>query len=73
MDFLYDDRTRELIAEVEAFMDGHVYPAEETFHAQIGRLEDAPVEIAAIRVPRACAARSAARSAGGGSSRSGCW
>ena len=40
MDFLYDDRTRELIAEVEAFMDGHVYPAEETFHAQIGRLEN---------------------------------
>jgi acyl-CoA dehydrogenase len=33
MDFDYSDRTRELIARIEAFMDAHVYPAEEERHA----------------------------------------
>ena len=32
MDFDYSDRTRDLIARVEAFMDAHVYPAEEERH-----------------------------------------
>ncbi|WP_019203260.1 acyl-CoA dehydrogenase family protein [Tsukamurella sp. 1534] len=40
MEFAYDDKTRELIAEVGAFMDSHVYPAEETFHRQLGELDD---------------------------------
>ncbi|WP_375288152.1 acyl-CoA dehydrogenase family protein [Sphingomonas sp.] len=33
MDFDYSDRTRDLIARIEAFMDAHVYPAEEERHA----------------------------------------
>jgi acyl-CoA dehydrogenase len=32
MDFDYSDKTRDLIARVEAFMDAHVYPAEEERH-----------------------------------------
>ncbi|GAB3126375.1 acyl-CoA dehydrogenase family protein [Tsukamurella serpentis] len=40
MDFAYDDRTRELIAEVSAFMDSYVHPAEETFHRQLDQLEN---------------------------------
>jgi acyl-CoA dehydrogenase len=37
MDFGYDERTRELIAELQAFMDEHVYPAEPVFEEQLDR------------------------------------
>ncbi len=40
MEFAYDAKTQELISEVEAFMDSHVYPAEETFHRQLAELEN---------------------------------
>ncbi|TWS25028.1 acyl-CoA dehydrogenase [Tsukamurella sputi] len=40
MEFAYDARTTELIGQVNDFMDSHVYPAEETFHRQLGELDD---------------------------------
>lgn len=40
MDFAYDAKTQELIAEVGAFMDSHVHPAEETFRRQLAELDD---------------------------------
>ncbi|MCA0155618.1 acyl-CoA dehydrogenase family protein [Tsukamurella sp. M9C] len=40
MDFAYDAKTTELIGQVNDFMDSHVYPAEETFHQQLGALEN---------------------------------
>jgi acyl-CoA dehydrogenase len=40
MDFAYDDKTKELIAELTAFMDSHVYPAERTFHEQLAALDN---------------------------------
>ncbi|CAM3206122.1 acyl-CoA dehydrogenase family protein [Tsukamurella hominis] len=40
MDFAYDAKTTELIGQVNDFMDSHVYPAEETFHQQLGSLEN---------------------------------
>ena len=35
MIFEHNDRTKELIARVEAFMDAHVYPAEAVYHQQM--------------------------------------
>ncbi len=35
MDFAYSARTKELQARVTAFMDEHVYPAEEAFHHEV--------------------------------------
>ena len=40
MDFSFDTRTQELLERVTAFMDEHVYPAEETFEHQLAQLED---------------------------------
>ncbi|CAM3741359.1 acyl-CoA dehydrogenase family protein [Tsukamurella strandjordii] len=40
MEFGYDAKTQELIAEVTSFMESHVYPAEETFHRQLGELDN---------------------------------
>ena len=39
MDFAYDARTQELIADLQAFMDEHVYPAEAVFEEQLDRAE----------------------------------
>ena len=35
MDFDYSPRQKEWMARVQAFMDAHVYPAEETYHKQM--------------------------------------
>jgi alkylation response protein AidB-like acyl-CoA dehydrogenase len=35
MDFDYSPKQKEWMARVQAFMDAHVYPAEETYHRQI--------------------------------------
>ncbi|MGE0582661.1 MAG: acyl-CoA dehydrogenase family protein [Steroidobacteraceae bacterium] len=35
MDFEYDARTRDLLARLTAFMDEHIYPRENEFHAQV--------------------------------------
>ncbi|HWA92276.1 MAG TPA: acyl-CoA dehydrogenase family protein [Rhizomicrobium sp.] len=35
MDFDYSPRQKEWMARVQQFMDAHVYPAEETYHAQM--------------------------------------
>ena len=35
MDFAYSDRVQDLQRRVSAFMEEHVYPAEERFHAEI--------------------------------------
>jgi len=35
MDFAFDDKTRDLVAKVETFMDEVIYPAEATAHEQI--------------------------------------
>ncbi|GGO86196.1 acyl-CoA dehydrogenase [Nocardioides phosphati] len=40
MDFHYDLKTRELQEDLLDFMDGHVHPAEATFHEQLAALED---------------------------------
>ncbi|GAA4674608.1 acyl-CoA dehydrogenase family protein [Nocardioides nanhaiensis] len=40
MDFSFDTRTQELVERVTAFMDEHVYPAEETFEHELAQLED---------------------------------
>jgi acyl-CoA dehydrogenase len=39
MDFAYDARTQGLIADLQAFMDEHVYPAEAVFEEQLDRAE----------------------------------
>ena len=41
MDFAYDDRTEQLSAQLQAFMDEHVYPAEKVFAAQVAEAEAA--------------------------------
>ncbi|MHA7665182.1 acyl-CoA dehydrogenase family protein [Mycolicibacterium sp. HS_4_1] len=40
MEFAYDARTNEMVAELTAFMDSHVYPAEKTFHEQLNALDN---------------------------------
>ena len=35
MDFAYSDTVKDLQRRVSAFMEEHVYPAEERFHAEI--------------------------------------
>jgi acyl-CoA dehydrogenase len=40
MDFQFDAKTKDLQATLLAFMGSHVYPAEATFHEQIGQLAD---------------------------------
>ena len=40
MDFDFDDRTKELQAELLSFMDSHVLPAEKVFHDQLEALDD---------------------------------
>lgn len=40
MDFSFDTRTQELVERVTAFMDEHVYPAEETFEHELAQLKD---------------------------------
>ena len=37
MDFGHDERTRELGAQLESFMDSHVYPAEPVYQEQAAR------------------------------------
>src|SRR5215470_2456744 len=39
MDFAYDDRTEQLRAQLQAFMDEHVFPAEKVFAAQLAEAE----------------------------------
>ena len=39
MDFGYDERTQALIADLQAFMHEHVYPAEAVFEEQLDRTE----------------------------------
>ena len=34
MDFGHDERTRELSAQLQSFMDSHIYPAEPVYHEQ---------------------------------------
>jgi acyl-CoA dehydrogenase len=40
MDFSFDARTAELVDKLNAFMDEHVYPAEEVFEEQVASLDD---------------------------------
>jgi acyl-CoA dehydrogenase len=40
MDFSFDARTTELVDKLNAFMDEHVYPAEEVFEHQVAELDD---------------------------------
>jgi acyl-CoA dehydrogenase len=40
MEFAYDAKTNEMVAELTAFMDSHVYPAEQTFHEQLAALDN---------------------------------
>ncbi|WP_071286787.1 acyl-CoA dehydrogenase family protein [Mycolicibacterium llatzerense] len=40
MDFAYDAKTNEMVAELTAFMESHVYPAEKTFHEQLAALDN---------------------------------
>ena len=40
MEFAYDAKTNEMVAELTAFMDSHVYPAEKTFHEQLAALDN---------------------------------
>src|SRR5689334_1982743 len=37
MDFGHDERTRELCAQLQSFMDSHVYPAEPVYHEQAAK------------------------------------
>jgi acyl-CoA dehydrogenase len=37
MDFGHDERTRELCAQLQAFMDSHIYPAEQVYHEQVAK------------------------------------
>ncbi len=61
MDFEHDARTEELRAELLAFMDEHVHPAERVFHEQLAELED---PWAWTRVPVLAQLRAEARSRG---------
>jgi acyl-CoA dehydrogenase len=38
MEFAYDAKTKEMVDQLTAFMDSHVYPAEKTFHEQLAAL-----------------------------------
>ena len=38
MNFEHNDKTKELIARVEAFMDAHIYPAESVYAEQMEAL-----------------------------------
>ncbi|BBX83686.1 acyl-CoA dehydrogenase family protein [Mycolicibacterium aubagnense] len=40
MEFAYDAKTNEMVAELTAFMDSHIYPAEKTFHEQLAALDN---------------------------------
>ncbi|MCT7371991.1 acyl-CoA dehydrogenase family protein [Mycolicibacterium llatzerense] len=40
MEFAYDAKTNEMVAELTAFMDSHVYPSEKTFHEQLAALDN---------------------------------
>ena len=40
MDFAFDDRTEELRASLQDFMDTHVHPNEQRFHDEVEALED---------------------------------
>ena len=40
MEFAYDAKTNEMNAELTAFMESHVYPAEKTFHEQLNALDN---------------------------------
>ncbi|MBT8062669.1 MAG: acyl-CoA dehydrogenase family protein, partial [Gammaproteobacteria bacterium] len=40
MDFSYSARAQELIGRLEAFMDQHIYPNEQTFRQQVTQAED---------------------------------
>ncbi len=40
MDFAYDAKTKEMVAELTEFMESHVYPAEKTFHEQLAALDN---------------------------------
>lgn len=40
MQFEHDDKTQELIEQLESFMAEHIKPAEPVFHEQLGQLED---------------------------------
>ena len=40
MEFAYDAKTNEMVAELTAFMDSHVYRAEKTFHEQLNALDN---------------------------------
>jgi len=40
MDFDHNDKTKELLGRLEAFMDEHVYPNEKTFHEQVEAMGD---------------------------------
>ncbi|MDX1876614.1 acyl-CoA dehydrogenase family protein [Mycobacterium sp. SMC-18] len=40
MEFAYDAKTNEMVAELTAFMESHVYPAEKTFHEQLAALDN---------------------------------
>ena len=39
MDFGHDERTRELCAQLQSFMDSHIYPAEPVYHEQAAKAE----------------------------------
>src|SRR5688500_13687217 len=43
MEFAFDERTQELRAELLAFMDSHVYPAEELHAEQASGFEPPPI------------------------------
>ena len=40
MEFAYDTKTNEMVTELTAFMESHVYPAEKTFHQQLAALDN---------------------------------
>ena len=37
MDFGHDERTRELCAQLQSFMDSHIYPAEPVYREQAAK------------------------------------
>ena len=47
MDFAYSEKVQDLQRRVSAFMEEHVYPAEERFHAEIA--ENRPNEFISIK------------------------
>jgi acyl-CoA dehydrogenase len=40
MDFEYSQKTKDLLARLNAFFDEHIYPNEEKMHAQVGATGD---------------------------------